>query len=97
MPARRSQVFWSKELMYSCTLWANAEGHIHGDLLQGPTDGDLEAAQYRRIHHVLKTLRLKPGDRLLELGAEWGGLVIEVRPVLPCLCLPRPHSWLLFS
>ena len=69
-------------MMYSCALWSDAEGGVRGDLLQGPTDGDLEAAQHRKIHHVLKTLRLKPGDRLLEFGTGWGGLAIEVRPLL---------------
>ena len=79
-------------MRYSCTLRSDAEGGIRGDLFQGPIDEDLEAAQHWKIHNVLKTLRLKPGDRLLEFGAGWGGLVIEVCPVLPCLCLPRPHS-----
>ena len=64
--------------MYSCALWDDAEGGVRGDLITGPTDGDLEAAQLRKIHHVLKTARVKPGDRLLEFGTGWGGLAIEV-------------------
>ena len=62
--------------------WSDAEGGVGGGLLQDPTDGNFEAAQHRKIHHVLKTLRLKPGDRLLEFGTAWGGLAIEVRPLL---------------
>ena len=38
---------------------------------------------------MLKTLRFKPGDRLLEFGTGWGGLAIEVRPLVPCPY--RPH------
>ncbi len=73
------QAFLSKEMMYSCALWSDEEGGVRGDMIKGPTDGDLEAAQQRKIHHVLKTLRVKPGDRILEFGTGWGGLAIEVR------------------
>ena len=65
--------------MYSCALWSEAEGGVRGDLIQGPTEGDLEAAQMRKIHHVLQAARLKPGDRVLEFGTGWGALAIEVR------------------
>lgn len=64
--------------MYSCALWADDEGGVRGDLTHGRPDSDLEAAQQRKIHHVLKTARVKPGDRLLEFGTGWGGLAIEV-------------------
>lgn len=74
-------------MMYSTALWSDEEGGVRGDLTQGPTPNDLEAAQQRKIHHVLKTARVKPGDRLLEFGTGWGGLAIEVRnlspPILP--------------
>lgn len=74
-----SQAFLSKEMMYSCALWGEDEGGVRGDLTKGSNDSDLEAAQQRKIHHVLKTARVKPGDRLLEFGTGWGGLAIEVR------------------
>ena len=64
--------------MYSTALWSDEEGGVRGDLTQGPTPNDLEAAQQRKIHHVLKTVRVKPGDRLLEFGTGWGALAIEV-------------------
>lgn len=75
---RRYQAFLSKEMMYSCALWSEAEGGVRGDLEMGPTPGDLEAAQRRKIHHVLRTARVKPGNRILEFGSGWGGLAIEV-------------------
>ena len=64
--------------MYSCALWDDAEGGVRGDLTIGPTPGDLEAAQRRKIHHVLRKARVKPGHRILEFGSGWGGLAIEV-------------------
>jgi hypothetical protein len=64
--------------MYSCALWDDAEGGIHGDLEVGPTPGDLEAAQRRKIHHVLRNACVQPGHRILEFGSGWGGLAIEV-------------------
>lgn len=73
-----SQAFLSKEMMYSCALWSDAEGGVRGDLDIGPQPGDLEAAQIRKIHHVLRKARVKPGHRVLEFGSGWGGLAIEV-------------------
>lgn len=64
--------------MYSCALWDEAEGGVRGDLELGPTPGDLESAQRRKIHHVLRAARVKPGHRILEFGSGWGGLAIEV-------------------
>ena len=63
--------------MYSCALWIEAEGGVRGDLEMGPTPGDLEAAQRRKIHHVLRAARVRPGHRILECGSGWG-LAIEV-------------------
>lgn len=51
---------------------------MRGDLEDGPAPGDLEAAQLRKIHHVLQKARVKSGDRILEFGSGWGGLAIEV-------------------
>jgi cyclopropane-fatty-acyl-phospholipid synthase len=64
--------------MYSCALWGEAEGGVRGDLEMGPTPGDLESAQRRKIHHILRAARVKPGHRILEFGSGWGGLAIEV-------------------
>lgn len=71
------KAFLSKEMMYSCALWSDAEGGVRGDLEDGPAPGDLEAAQLRKIHHVLQKARVKSGDRILEFGSGWGGLAIE--------------------
>ncbi|KAK1231381.1 hypothetical protein PQX77_005508 [Marasmius sp. AFHP31] len=76
--------FLSKEMMYSCALWGNAEGGVVGDLRNGPRPGDLEDAQRRKIHHVLRTARVRPGHRVLEFGSGWGGLAIEAARMFGC-------------
>lgn len=35
---------------------------------------DLDAAQERKMEHICRKLRLKPGERLLDIGCGWGGL-----------------------
>ncbi|KAI6128552.1 Mycolic acid cyclopropane synthetase-domain-containing protein [Pisolithus croceorrhizus] len=78
------KAFLSKEMMYSCALWTDAEGGVRGDLVTGPTPGDLETAQLRKIRHVLTAARVKPGDRILEFGSGWGGLAIEAARTFGC-------------
>jgi cyclopropane-fatty-acyl-phospholipid synthase len=39
-------------------------------------DEDLESAQQRKLDLVCRKLRLRPGERLLDIGAGWGGLVM---------------------
>jgi hypothetical protein len=64
--------------MYSCALWDEPENGVRGDLTVGPTPGDLEAAQQRKIMHLLGKARLRPGDKVLEFGTGWGALAIQV-------------------
>ena len=63
--------------MYSCAIWGDAEGGPRGDLVQGPSPGDLEAAQTRKIHTLLAKARVRPGDRLLEFGSGWGAMSVQ--------------------
>jgi hypothetical protein len=65
--------------MYSCALWSDEEGGVLGDTTSDRKPGDLDTAQLRKIHYVLRKARIQPGDRLLEFGSGWGGLAIEVR------------------
>ncbi|HEX7974053.1 MAG TPA: cyclopropane-fatty-acyl-phospholipid synthase family protein [Anaerolineales bacterium] len=38
---------------------------------------DLDTAQAKKIQHICRKLRLKPGERLLDIGCGWGGLTLE--------------------
>ena len=79
-------------MMYSCALWGEAEGGVRGDLEMGPSPGDLEAAQLRKIRHVLDAARVKPGNRILEFGSGWGGLAIEVLSISSHPGLFKPNN-----
>ncbi len=35
---------------------------------------DLDVAQEHKLEHICRKLRLRPGDRLLDIGCGWGGL-----------------------
>jgi len=39
-------------------------------------DEQLDAAQERKLDYVCRKLRLRPGQRLLDIGCGWGGLVM---------------------
>ncbi len=43
----------------------------------GTPDDDLETAQKRKRDHTCRKLRLRPGDRVLEMGCGWGGFAIH--------------------
>jgi cyclopropane-fatty-acyl-phospholipid synthase len=37
---------------------------------------DLDTAQEKKVAHICRKLRLKPGEKLLDIGCGWGGLAI---------------------
>ena len=49
-------------MVYSCAYFETA-------------DNSLEAAQQNKLHHICRKLRLKPGERLLDVGCGWGALI----------------------
>jgi cyclopropane-fatty-acyl-phospholipid synthase len=56
--------FLGDEMVYSCAYWDD-----------GVTD--LGAAQRAKLDYVLDKLRLRAGQRFLDIGCGWGGLVIR--------------------
>lgn len=56
-------LFLDKNLVYSCAYFER--------------DGeDLDTAQERKLDYLCRKLRLQPGERLMDIGCGWGGLVI---------------------
>lgn len=58
------QLFLDKQMVYSCgyfTDWGNT----------------IEQAQSDKLDMICRKLRLKPGDRFLDIGCGWGALVIH--------------------
>ena len=51
-------------MLYSCAYFENG-------------DETLAVAQEKKIDHILTKLRIEPGQRLLDIGCGWGGLVLR--------------------
>lgn len=58
------RLWLDERMVYSCAYFASS------------TD-PLDAAQKRKLDYICRKLRLKKGDRLLDLGCGWGGLVLH--------------------
>lgn len=52
-----------ERMVYSCAYFAHP-------------DDSLDTAQARKLDYICKKLRLVPGERLLDLGCGWGGLIL---------------------
>jgi len=55
-------LFLDRNMVYSCAYYQN-------------DSDDLETAQNQKLDHILNKLRLKPGDRFLDIGCGWGALI----------------------
>jgi cyclopropane-fatty-acyl-phospholipid synthase len=51
-------------MVYSCAYFQDAET-------------GLEQAQFRKLDLICRKLRLQPGERLLDIGSGWGGLLVH--------------------
>lgn len=52
-----------RRMVYSCAYFRSP-------------DEELDRAQERKLDYICRKLRLRPGQRLLDIGCGWGGLVI---------------------
>ncbi len=55
-------LFLDPEMVYSCAYFTD-------------WDNDIATAQRDKLDMICRKLRLKPGDRMLDVGSGWGGLV----------------------
>jgi len=56
-------LFLDKEMVYSCAYFMTPED-------------SLDQAQEQKLELICRKLRLKPGQKLLDIGCGWGGLII---------------------
>ena len=52
-----------RQMVYSCAYFESGDEDIH-------------SAQTKKLDHICRKLRLRPGERLLDVGCGWGALVL---------------------
>lgn len=61
-PSSFFALFLDKYMLYTCGYFAD------------PSE-DIDTAQERKLDYICRKLRLKPGERLIDIGCGWGGLI----------------------
>lgn len=65
LPADFFALFLDQRMQYSSAYFANGK------------NTDLDTAQCRKLDYICRKLQLRRGDRLLDMGCGWGGLLIH--------------------
>jgi cyclopropane-fatty-acyl-phospholipid synthase len=58
------RLWLDQRLVYSCAYFRSG-------------DEDIDTAQEQKLDHICRKLRLKPGDRFLDVGCGWGALIMH--------------------
>src|SRR5258708_102230 len=58
------RLFLDERMVYTCAYFESA-------------DTDLDCAQERKLDYTCRKLRLRPGERLLDIGCGWGALLMH--------------------
>ncbi|MFP4473665.1 MAG: class I SAM-dependent methyltransferase [Candidatus Omnitrophota bacterium] len=58
------RLFLGKYMVYSCAYFQHK-------------DDDIDQAQFNKLDYICRKLRLKPGERFLDIGSGWGSLVVH--------------------
>jgi len=74
------ELWLDRAMVYSCAYF------------RSPTD-DLDTAQAQKLDHCCRKLRLQHGDRLLDIGCGWGGLVLHAARKYGVRALGVTLSW----
>lgn len=65
LPPEFFALWLDRQMVYSCAYFENG------------ADESLDAAQEHKLDYICRKLRLRRGDRLLDIGCGWGGLLIH--------------------
>lgn len=58
------KLWLDKQMVYSCAYFTRP-------------DASLDEAQEAKLEHICRKLRLAPGERMLDVGCGWGGLIMH--------------------
>ena len=64
LPEEFYALWLESRLVYSCAYF-------------NKPDEDLDSAQVRKLDYICRKLRLRPGERLLDIGCGWGALIMH--------------------
>ncbi len=64
LPTEFYRLWLDQRMVYSCAYFPTPEA-------------DLDSAQERKLDYICRKLRLCPGERLLDIGCGWGGLIMH--------------------